>query len=125
MLDNKYTEITTALFKENFSGNSGYLFLPQCAISRKFKSSIERIAKLNGELFLSEAVIITEPLSPLAISAIERIARRHGYVVACKNELKQLQYLGSDGGGHYSTDYYHFLRYGYILVTLPKMRKGA
>ena len=125
MQDNEYTEITLELFEQYFSDDERRLFLSQDTIGAKFKRSVEQIAKRSGELFLSEATIITEPLSPLAISTILRIARRHGYVATCKNDQIQLEYLGSDGGGHYSTDYYHFLHYGNILVTLPKMEKGA
>jgi hypothetical protein len=117
-MDHQYVQITRAHFHEYFGDDTRHVYITQADIEKKFRQSVERCVRATGELFVSEVCIITEKLSPLAITTIERLAKKHGYAVDCTNEDMQLEYLCSDFGGHYSTDYYRFLSYGKIRVTL-------
>jgi hypothetical protein len=117
LMSDKYEQITESSFRE-YLENDGYIFLTQAEIPRKIRKSVDACVQKMGELFLSEVRIITEELSPLAMVAVARVARKCGYSVDCTNENLELEYLGSDGGGHYSTDFYRFLSYGQIRVTL-------
>lgn len=113
--------VTEQLFQMHLAEEDGTnAYITQKDIARRFRRTVEGCAKRRGELFVSEVNIVTEPFSPLAKESVVRIAKKHGYQAECDNRAYKLKYLGSDRGGHYSTDYYHYLQYGYILVTLPK-----
>jgi hypothetical protein len=118
MDDHQYVPITKDLFKKHWRGSRRTVFIPQNEMGKRFRSAMEGIAKRNSELFLSEGFIITEKLSPLAEKEVCRIAKKHGYKAKCECGNKKLQYLGSNFGGHYSTDYYEILECSEIHVTL-------
>lgn len=113
--------VTEQLFRKHLAGEDGTnAYITQKDIIKRFHKAVERCVKRKGELFVSEVEIITEPLSPLAVESVARIAKKHGYHVVCSNHDHKLKYLGSDRGGHYSTDYYHYMQYGSIRVTLAQ-----
>ena len=117
--ENTFQSVTKRLFQQHLlREDETNAYCRQEDIAKHFRKIVEECVKKQGELFVSEVEIITEPLSPLAEKTIAQIAKRHGYHAECTNRNHQLEYLGSDGGGHYSTDYYHYLHYGRILVTL-------
>ncbi|OGZ07903.1 MAG: hypothetical protein A2942_04300 [Candidatus Lloydbacteria bacterium RIFCSPLOWO2_01_FULL_50_20] len=91
-MGHKFVPITESLFQKYFEGNDDHAYIAEKDMPRKFKRTIEEIARKNGGLFVSETFIITERLSPLAIRAVERIAKRAGYSAECKNIGKQLRY---------------------------------
>lgn len=116
---NTFQGVTKQLFRKHLECEDGSnVYLPQRDIERKFIAVVDECVKRSGELFVSEVEIITESFSPLAMIAVEEIAKKNGVHAECGNYRRALKYLGSDGGGHYSTDYYHYLQYGRILVTL-------
>lgn len=117
-LSDKYVPITKALFKKYLEDEDGEnAFIPQEKMERMFHVAVQQCTKNTGELFAHHIKIVTEKLSPLAMDAITTIAQKHGYDVECENRLTQMEYLGSDGGGHYSQDFYRYLEYGLIDVT--------
>lgn len=116
--DHIYECITPELFRIHLERKDGSVaYIAQEDMSKLFRKTVEACAKAKGELFANKVVIITEKLSPLAIKAIVKIAKRNRYSVVCDNPGHQLEYIGSDGTGHYSTDYYRLLQYGRVLVT--------
>lgn len=111
--------VTEQLFQKHLAEEDGTnAYIAQKDIAKHFRKTVEECVRRQGELFLSEVKIVTEPLSPLAKESVVRIAKKHGYHAECENRTYKLKYLGSDRGGHYSTDYYHYLEYGSIRVTL-------
>jgi len=113
--------VTEQLFRKHLAAEDGTnAYIAQKDILKHFRKTIERCVKRKGELFVSEVEIITEPLSALAVESVTRLAKKHGYHAECDNRDYKLKYLGSDRGGHYSTDYYHYLQYGSIRVTLAQ-----
>jgi hypothetical protein len=116
-VSHKYIPITKKLFAEHLSGYERHAFIPEQDIPQKFKQVVEKIAKANEELFLTEAFIVTNELSPLAENTVRHIAQRHGYAVTIRKKHDRLKYLCSDGYGHYSTDFYELLVYSEIHVT--------
>jgi len=121
MSENSHTTVTKRLFQKHLlREDETNAYLSQVEMSRKFNATVDECVKKMGELFISEVEIITEPFSPLARIMVERIAKKYGLIAHCENHHRALKYLGSDGGGHYSTDYYHYLEYGCIRVTLAQ-----
>ena len=117
--DHEYENVDEKRYEKYLKSVEGRsVYIPQMMLSKRFRKEVDACAHRVGELFLTRVDIITERLSPLAILSVERIAKKHGYAVKCSNRSHQLEYLGSDFGGHYSTDFYRFLQYGHILVTL-------
>lgn len=115
--DNVYLPITKRFFKKYLEDGDGHnVFIPQDELPRKFRQAVELCVKHKGELFITSVEIITEELSPLAQIAVAEIARTHGYSAVCENRNYKMKYIGSDGGGHYSTDFYECLQYGRIIV---------
>lgn len=111
--------VTKQLFQKHLAEEDGTnAYIAQKDITKQFRKTVEECVRRQGELFVSEVEIVTEPLSPLAEESVLRIAKKHGYHAECSNHDHRLKYLGSDGGGHYSTDYYHYLQYGSIRLTL-------
>lgn len=123
--DHEYEDIDEELYERYLKCSVGTnVYITQTEIPKRFRKVVDACTKHGGELFVTRVDIITEHLSPLAKQSVERIAKRHGFHVECSNRNHQLEYLGSDFGGHYSTDFYRFLQYGHIVVTLAK-EKGV
>lgn len=113
--------VTKQLFQKHLAEEDGTnAYIAQKDIAKHFRKTVEECVKQQGELFISEVKIVTEPLSPLAAEAVVHIAKKHGYHAECENRAYKLKYLGSDRGGHYSTDFYHYLQYGHIRITLSQ-----
>lgn len=118
-MSHTYTPITQTLFHKHCASDDGTnAFIPQAELGKKLHSVVEACTKAKGELFPHDVHIVTEKLSPLAQKAVEKLASKRGYRAVCENHTRQLKYLYSDGGGHYSTDYYNYLEYGLIRVSL-------
>lgn len=117
--ENTFQGVTKRLFQQHLlREDETNAYCRQQDLAKHLRKIVEECVKKQGELFVSEVEIITELFSPLAKTTIEQIAKKHGFHAECGNYRRALKYLGSDGGGHYSTDYYHYLQYGRILVTL-------
>lgn len=111
--------VTKQLFQKHLAEEDGTnAYIAQKDIAKHFRKTVEECVRRQGELFVSEVKIVTEPFSPLAEESVVRIAKKYGYLAECSNHNYKLKYLGSDGGGHYSTDFYHYLQYGKIHITL-------
>lgn len=93
------------------------VLISQSDLRDKLSHVITEHLRERGELFLDRIVIATETLSPLAIDMVIQLAESLGYHAECKNTSQAGKYIGSDGGGHYSTDYYEILRYAEIAIT--------
>ena len=118
-MSDTYTPITQALFLKKFGkGDGTNAFISQVELEKTLHSVVEACTKAKGELFAHDVHIYTEKLSPLAQKAVEKLASKRGYRAVCENRTWQLEYLYSDGGGHYSTDYYNYLEYALIRVSL-------
>ena len=118
-MSDAYTPITEALFRKHFLRDDGSnAFIPQEGLSQSLRRVVEACTQAKGELFAHDVHIYTEKLSPFAQQAFEKLARKRGYSAVCENRTWQLKYLYSDGGGHYSTDYYNYLEYALIRVSL-------
>ncbi len=123
-MGHRYIPITEELFTKHLGYDERYVFVSERDIPKKFKKLVEGIARQRGDLFVSECFIITDRLSSLAENEVKRIAKRNGYQVTFEMGSAQLRYLYSDGYGHYSTDFYEFLEYTQIHVTLFQPIKG-
>lgn len=118
---NTYTVVTKRLFQKNLlREDETNAFCAQEDIPRDFLRIVNECVKKQGELFVSQVELITEPLSPLAKKMVKQVAKQCGYHVECTNQDHRLEYIESDGSGHYSTDFYHHLQYGCIRVTLAQ-----
>lgn len=101
----------------------GEVFLKQSLFGDQLESTIRNFLAGEGRLFLVEKEfeldIFTEPLRlATAADAIRELCATLGYrVLAMTNKTKQGKYLGSDGGGHYSTDYYEIINYACITLV--------
>lgn len=115
-----YVVVYEELFQKHLAKKDGSnAYIRQEKLPKLLRKTALACAKAKGELFVNEIEIITEPFSPLAKLHAEQLIRRYGLTATrCENETRQLEYLGSDGGGHYSTDFYRFLHFGRIIVTL-------
>lgn len=119
-MNHQYVPVDQTLFKRHLKCSSeNDVFISQGEFETRFFGAVECVRKQRGELFLSEMGIVTEhPITPLAEKAIVAICNAHGYKALCCNKSQKLKYLGSDGGGHYSTDFYRILEYGHIAVSV-------
>ena len=115
MDDHRYFELDKKTYAR--FGSPAEAFISQCDLKEKLPHVIAEYLRKRGELFLDRLVIATETLSPLARDAVIQLADSLGYHAECANTSKTGKYIGSDGGGHYSTDYYEILRYAEITVT--------
>lgn len=91
-------------------------FISQEDMKKQLPLVIKEHCRESEILFLDEIVIITETLSPLAEKELKRIVKRMGYTAECKNTTMQGKYLYSDGGGHYSTDYYEIIEHARVTI---------
>jgi hypothetical protein len=88
----------------------------------KLDLTIKRFLAENQILFLEEGVatvtILTEPLSDLEKVTVNSFCIEHGYKVVKIDVINQKGgYIGSDGGGHYSVDYYEFITYSAVTIV--------
>ena len=98
-------------------GSPADAYISQSDLNDKLPHVIAEHLRKRGELFLDSLVIATETLSPLAKDAVAQIVQSLGYHAECTNTSQAGRYLGSDGRGHYSIDYYEILRYAEITIT--------
>ena len=123
-MGNEYVPITRVLYEEHLGDTKRQRYLCKEDLSKKLKQVVELIAKENGELFPSDAQIVTSQLSQRRVKALERLARGHGYSVRCEDRDQRMRYLYSDGYGHNPKDFYEIFVYTKIYVTLLTSKKG-
>jgi hypothetical protein len=70
------------------------------------------------ELMLESIEFVCPPLSPSEIIELADYYREGGQCVSIQHLFLKGKYLGSDRGGHYSTDYYEYYQYTHIKVDL-------
>ena len=117
MNKHKYFVVDKKWFDALLCG-SRRVFLEQTHFEQDFVLVVESHKQETGQLFILLLEIITQPLSPLAHKAVQEICEKYGYrVIAIDNKTQQGKYLGSDGGGHYSTDFYEMIKYASITIT--------
>lgn len=114
MNDHRYLSLEYETYSK--FGSPGYAFIRQADMKRELLNVIKQYMTERGVLFLDNVVIATETLSPLAMEALVTLARSFGYHAACDNTSQTGRYLGSDGGGHYSTDYYEIIEYALVTI---------
>lgn len=125
IVDHQYVPVTERLFKEHLAGDKTCVFATTEDIPKKIKEIIRGITKKDKKVPAKGArIVVTEPLSPLAVEGVKRITKKLGFRATCKPMNKRLRYLYSDFGGHYSTDYYEFLEYSQICVTVLQSAKN-
>lgn len=116
MNNHRFISVNEQSHDKTLSGVHG-VFITQREFRKQIPLAVTQYCKDKGILFLDKIEIATETLSPLAIEAVTKICKRLGYKSLCKNTSERGRYLGSDGGGHYSTDFYEIFEYGLITIT--------
>lgn len=98
-------------------GAPGLTFIKQSDLRVELPRAIDSYMKERGILFLDSVAIATESLSPLAVDTALQLVHALGYRAICENTSLTGKYLGSDGGGHYSSDYYEIMQYALVTIT--------
>ncbi len=103
--------VTPELFKKYLSNpkKPGWRYVP----GRELRDTCEEVTR---ELPLEMWEIATDALEPNQVSSLALLFHHAGRRLIVYNRRLRLEYLGSDRGGHYSTDYYSYLVYTHILV---------
>jgi hypothetical protein len=113
----KYSTVTEALFKEDLHCWVD-IFVTQERFEEDLVQRVREKLLARGEIIVSRLVIATEPLCFLAFGVVEEICKKNGFrVEKIENKIHSGKYLGSDGYGRFSSDFYDMVQYGAITIT--------
>lgn len=99
---------------------TGEIYVSKPLTPEKIKQTVAAFLSKFELLFLpSEFVMLTEPITGLTeMDEVRKSCEEVGYrVTEIEPFRKQGKYLGSDHGGHYSTDYYEYTNFCRVTIN--------
>lgn len=116
-MKHKKIELTKQTFSKNLSNYGIYVDIDRETLREDLKKIIEDQETKSNELFISPFKIITRKLSNIETKVLKReIEKTNMFCFGTKNSKKNVKYICSDGGGHYSTDFYEFVEFCAIEI---------
>lgn len=116
-MDHEYVRLTADSFRKHLGSLKRHdIFASHEDLEKRFCDIAAEAGKKKRRKFPTSFGVVTEHLSPLAILGLRSVAVRGGYrILEATHRSRELEYIGSDHGGHYSTDYYRILRYDLVV----------
>ena len=130
-MENRFLSASLSLLKKKgnttstFSSNGrrwGLIYLSHTCFEKDLKKRVDTFLLKESILFLSlhvmELDILTEPITTMKeMESVIRVCASLGYrVLQIEESTERGDYLGSNGGGHYSRDFYEITRFSRVTI---------